>query len=136
MERLGPGLSVNVSKLPGCPGLIRPIPGLPRIFTRTNTLKAKDEWWGMGSDQLKTHGDHRGLCVLGELPLAPGSQRQPLSPSGSPPGGLRSSATFWTRGDCFLVLWFSCPSCCISTCQAWDVLEAGGPDGELAVPLI
>lgn len=89
----------------------------------------------MGNDQLKTRGDHRGLCVLGELPLAPGSQQQPPGPRGSPPGGLGGSAT-WTRGDCFLVPWFSCLSRCISMCQAWGVLEAGGPDGELAVPLI
>ena len=38
------------SKLPGCPGFIRPIPGLPRIFTQTNALKTRDGvagGWGM-----------------------------------------------------------------------------------------
>ena len=52
----------------------------------------------MGSDQLKTRGDHRRLCVPGELPPAPGSQRQPPSPAAHCLGALEALPLFG-RGE-------------------------------------
>lgn len=102
-------------------------------------MKVSQLFWRRSAEN--PHPTTEVLCGLVQGSSTSVSQYQSPNRRGLPQwsmgGLLRGSATCLTMRDPFLVLWLS-PFCCSqdgwNMCEAWDVLEAGRPNGELAAP--
>lgn len=117
--------------------LILLIPGLPRISTQTNVPEAGvglggacgGRWWS-AETPLRPQ---RAVCA-GEVFSPSVPQCQPDNLRGLQ-HGASEALPFVRQSE--IPPWrpvSPLPCRCRNTCQAWDVLEAGRPDGELAAP--